>query len=83
MKIGLVGLGKMGFNLGQNLIDRKHEVVAFDLNTDAVKKSFKHMVLKVRKAWSSSFIHYSCQGSSGSWFLMPWWTPYWMSLHRF
>lgn len=38
MKIGLVGLGKMGFNLGQNLIDRKHEVVAFDLNTDAVKK---------------------------------------------
>ncbi|MBP1154315.1 MULTISPECIES: phosphogluconate dehydrogenase (NAD(+)-dependent, decarboxylating) [unclassified Paenibacillus] len=38
MKIGLVGLGKMGLNLGQNMIDHKHEVVAFDLNTDAVKQ---------------------------------------------
>ncbi|MED4600407.1 decarboxylating 6-phosphogluconate dehydrogenase [Paenibacillus validus] len=36
MKIGLVGLGKMGLNLGKNLMDHKHEVVAFDLNTDAV-----------------------------------------------
>ncbi|HDX9590760.1 TPA: decarboxylating 6-phosphogluconate dehydrogenase [Bacillus pseudomycoides] len=38
MKIGLIGLGKMGLNLGQNLIDKKHEVVAFDLNTNAVKE---------------------------------------------
>lgn len=38
MKIGLVGLGKMGLNLGQNMIDHKHEVVAFDLNTAAVKQ---------------------------------------------
>jgi 6-phosphogluconate dehydrogenase len=36
MKIGLVGLGKMGLNLGRNLLDHKHEVVAYDLNTDAV-----------------------------------------------
>ncbi len=27
MKVGLIGLGKMGLNLGQNLIDNKHEVV--------------------------------------------------------
>lgn len=38
MKIGLIGLGKMGLNLGQNLIDKKHEVVAFDLNANAVKE---------------------------------------------
>lgn len=38
MKIGLVGLGKMGLNLAQNLIDHKHEVVAFDLNNNAVKE---------------------------------------------
>lgn len=38
MKIGLVGLGKMGLNLGQNLLDHKHEVVAYDLNTDAVEE---------------------------------------------
>jgi len=38
MKIGLVGLGKMGMNLGQNLIDHKYEVVAYDLNQDAVQE---------------------------------------------
>ncbi|AJY74028.1 phosphogluconate dehydrogenase (NAD(+)-dependent, decarboxylating) [Paenibacillus beijingensis] len=37
MKIGLIGLGKMGFNLAQNLLDNKHEVAAFDLNADAVE----------------------------------------------
>ncbi|MWV46068.1 decarboxylating 6-phosphogluconate dehydrogenase [Paenibacillus sp. HJL G12] len=36
MKVGLVGLGKMGLNLGQNLMDHNHNVVAFDLNTAAV-----------------------------------------------
>lgn len=38
MKVGLIGLGKMGLNLGKNLIDHKHEVVAFDLNSDAVEE---------------------------------------------
>jgi 6-phosphogluconate dehydrogenase len=38
MKIGLVGLGKMGLNLARNLIDHKHEVVAVDLNNNAVKE---------------------------------------------
>lgn len=28
MKVGLIGLGKMGLNLGGNLIDHKHEVAA-------------------------------------------------------
>jgi 6-phosphogluconate dehydrogenase len=38
MKVGLIGLGKMGLNLGQNLIDNHHEVVAFDVNPSAVKE---------------------------------------------
>lgn len=38
MKVGLIGLGKMGLNLGKNLIDHKHEVVAFDLNINAVEE---------------------------------------------
>ncbi|HEY2492141.1 MAG TPA: decarboxylating 6-phosphogluconate dehydrogenase [Paenibacillus sp.] len=38
MKVGLIGLGKMGLNLGQNLLDHKHDVVAFDLNTQAVEE---------------------------------------------
>lgn len=42
MKVGLVGLGKMGLNLGQNLIDNKHEVVAFDVNPSAVEEMKKY-----------------------------------------
>lgn len=38
MQVGLIGLGKMGLNLGKNLMDHKHEVVAFDLNTSAVEE---------------------------------------------
>ncbi|MEC0371728.1 phosphogluconate dehydrogenase (NAD(+)-dependent, decarboxylating) [Paenibacillus chibensis] len=38
MKVGLIGLGKMGLNLGQNLLDHHHNVVAFDLNTAAVEE---------------------------------------------
>jgi 6-phosphogluconate dehydrogenase len=37
MKIGLIGLGKMGFNLAQNLLDNGHQVVAFDVNAEAVQ----------------------------------------------
>lgn len=38
MQVGLIGLGKMGLNLGQNLLDQNHNVVAFDLNTAAVEE---------------------------------------------
>ncbi|MFY4774422.1 phosphogluconate dehydrogenase (NAD(+)-dependent, decarboxylating) [Metabacillus sp. RGM 3146] len=38
MKVGLIGLGKMGLNIGQNLLDHKHEVAAFDLNEKAVEQ---------------------------------------------
>ena len=41
MKIGLVGLGKMGFNLGLNLLDHKHSVVAYDVSKEAVSKISK------------------------------------------
>lgn len=35
MKIGLIGLGKMGFNLALNF-KRNHEVIAFDINKNAL-----------------------------------------------
>lgn len=38
MKLAMIGLGKMGYNLAMNLIDRGHEVVAHDVNTDLVNK---------------------------------------------
>jgi 6-phosphogluconate dehydrogenase len=35
MKIGMVGLGKMGANMTQRLIEKGHDVVAFDLSEQA------------------------------------------------
>ncbi len=37
MKIGYIGLGKMGLNMVERLIEKKHRVVAFDRNEAAVK----------------------------------------------
>lgn len=42
MEVGLIGLGKMGYNLGLNLLDHQHQVVAYDLNTTAVKEMEEH-----------------------------------------
>jgi 6-phosphogluconate dehydrogenase len=38
MKLGMIGLGKMGANLVLNLMDHKHSVVAYDVNAEAVQK---------------------------------------------
>jgi len=38
MQIGIIGLGKMGFNLALNLKRNKYEVVAQDVNADFVSK---------------------------------------------
>lgn len=37
MQIGLVGLGKMGFNLARNIQSKGHDVVAFDINEASLK----------------------------------------------
>lgn len=42
MKVGLIGLGKMGLNLGKNLIDHNYEVAAFDLDVNAVEEISKY-----------------------------------------
>lgn len=41
MKIGMIGLGKMGYNLTLNLVKHKHEVVAYDVSQEAVKQASK------------------------------------------
>lgn len=41
MKIGMIGLGKMGYNLTLNLVEHKHEVVAYDVSQEAVKQASK------------------------------------------
>ncbi len=37
MELGFIGLGKMGLNMVENLLEKKHEVVVFDLSKEAVK----------------------------------------------
>jgi 6-phosphogluconate dehydrogenase len=64
MKIGMVGLGKMGANMTQRLIEKGHQVIAFDLSAAAresvaakgaqTASSLKEMVAKLdapRVAW--------------------------------
>jgi 6-phosphogluconate dehydrogenase len=41
MQIGLIGLGKMGFNLALNIHDHGHEVLTFDLNASALESMGK------------------------------------------
>ncbi|NEW07731.1 decarboxylating 6-phosphogluconate dehydrogenase [Paenibacillus sp. SYP-B3998] len=38
MKLGMIGLGKMGFNLVQNLLLQQHQVVVYDVNPEPGKK---------------------------------------------
>ena len=39
MELAILGLGKMGFNLMENLLDYKHEVVAFDIDHNSVEQA--------------------------------------------
>lgn len=41
MQLGLIGLGKMGYNLALNLKRNRHEVSAFDINKTAMEKIAK------------------------------------------
>lgn len=38
MKIGMIGLGKMGYNLALNLRDHGHDVVAYNRSEEAIKR---------------------------------------------
>ncbi len=39
MKLAMVGLGKMGANMATRLLRGGHEIIAFDLNEDAIQKA--------------------------------------------
>jgi 6-phosphogluconate dehydrogenase len=48
MQIGLVGLGKMGFNLARNIQSKGHEVVAYDINEASLQSISQYGVKPVR-----------------------------------
>jgi 6-phosphogluconate dehydrogenase len=47
MQIGLVGLGKMGYNLALNMKSKGHDVVAFDINDATLKSISAHGIRAV------------------------------------
>jgi 6-phosphogluconate dehydrogenase len=47
MEIGLIGLGKMGFNLALNIKSKGHDVVAFDINEATLKSIQQHRIKTV------------------------------------
>jgi 6-phosphogluconate dehydrogenase len=48
MQIGLVGLGKMGFNLARNIQSKGHEVIAYDINEASLKAISEYGVKPVK-----------------------------------
>lgn len=38
MKIGFIGLGRMGFHMARRLVEAKHRLVVYDTSADAVKR---------------------------------------------
>lgn len=42
MKLGYIGLGKMGFNMVERLLEKGHEVTVFDTNRESVRNIAKH-----------------------------------------
>lgn len=69
MKIGLIGLGKMGYNLALNLRDRGHEVIAYNRSTDKIKKIEEEEGIK--GAFSLETLTGSLEGRKVLWMMIP------------
>ncbi len=68
MKIGVVGLGKMGSNIAHNLLDNHVEVVGYDIN-DEVRKSVADQGIDV--AHSLDALFQSLPERKIIWFMVP------------
>jgi len=68
MQIGLIGLGKMGYNLALNFKSKGHQVVAFDVNKSAMEKIASE---GITTAPSISELSTSLQGKRVIWIMVP------------
>ena len=68
MRIGLVGLGKMGYNLALNLQDNGHEVVAYNRSRDRIDEIKKHGVFG---AYSLDELVRGLSGRRVIWLMVP------------
>lgn len=68
MQIGLIGLGKMGFNLALNLHRNGHEVVANDVNQDSVEALAEYGIIP---AFSIEALCQKLEGRRVIWLMVP------------
>ena len=68
MNIGMIGLGKMGFNLSKNLINHGHSVVTFDTNKDITDKMSKEGGISV---YSLEEVCEKLSGRKVIWIMVP------------
>jgi 6-phosphogluconate dehydrogenase len=68
MQIGLVGLGKMGFNLALNLKNHGHQVIANDISAENVDKIAKE---GIKPAYSLSELAAGFAGRRVIWLMVP------------
>jgi 6-phosphogluconate dehydrogenase len=68
MQIGLIGLGKMGYNLALNFKSKGHQVVAFDVNKSAMDKIAGE---SIATAPSIADLSNSLQGRRIIWIMVP------------
>jgi 6-phosphogluconate dehydrogenase len=47
MKIGLVGLGKMGYNLALNIKEHGHDVIAYDISYEKISEISKEGIIGI------------------------------------
>ena len=66
MKLGYIGLGKMGYNMAELLLEKGHQIVAYNRGAEPVKKSPRGgRSPRTRSArWSRPS---NLRGWSGSW----------------
>ena len=63
MKIGMTGLGRMGANMTERLLNGGHEVTGFDFNEESRRRVVEHGAGEA--ASKSSYRDSTCPGSSG------------------
>lgn len=68
MQIGLIGLGKMGFNLALNFKRNLHDVIAFDINKAAMEKIVKE---GVKTAPTIGDLMHTLSGRRVIWIMVP------------
>ena len=68
MQIGLIGLGKMGYNLALNLRDHQHEVVAFDISRETIDKAAAE---GITPAYTIPEVAQKLTGRKAIWIMVP------------